>query len=93
VLRAACETTHREVSSLATFLLEGPLNEVASRAHSLKGAAANLGANALAALAARIEREARSEGLQAPIKLAEALAWEFARFEAQTEALRQSSAA
>jgi PAS domain S-box-containing protein len=54
-----------EVAQLRRFLSQGQLDKVQRHAHSIKGAAANVGAEALRAIAADLERASKESDLSA----------------------------
>lgn len=57
-------TAADDLASLDKAVSSGDLDQVTRRAHSLKGASANVGADAVAQLAATIERSARAGSLE-----------------------------
>lgn len=55
-----------QLTHLERFAAEGPTRELVRAAHQLKGSSLNAGANALAGVAARLERAAGEEPARVP---------------------------
>jgi signal transduction histidine kinase/CheY-like chemotaxis protein/HPt (histidine-containing phosphotransfer) domain-containing protein len=66
-----------EVSQLRRYLSQGQLDKVQRHAHSIKGAAANVGAEALRAIAADLERASKEGDLSTSTTLARQLEQRF----------------
>ena len=71
LLRSFAAKTPAAVDRLSELLAGGDLGLVREQAHSMKGSAANIGADALAALCATLEDQARDGAIPDPSGTAE----------------------
>jgi HPt (histidine-containing phosphotransfer) domain-containing protein len=81
------EDTPLRIAELDQSLAAGDTTKFTRAAHSIKGSSANLGANAVRAVAEKLEHQSRTQGLDSVNPLVTELKSEFSRAEAELSRL------
>jgi HPt (histidine-containing phosphotransfer) domain-containing protein len=92
ILDLAVGTCRKAMGALRVMDASTPTGDVAHAAHAMKGAAANVGAEALSAVAAVLEEEARGGSIGDLLGTIASIGREFDRFEGAVRTFHQGDA-